>query len=583
MAAILAPWNPLAQARVSRAGLRGRAWRACATVERMQNHAELVLTGGHVHTVDASFPRAEAVAVADERIVAVGSADDVRGWIGPGTRVVDLTGRLLVPGFQDAHVHPISGGMDLRECDLRETDYLDGAQAAIRAYADAHPELEWIVGSGWYMGDFFRGTPRKEDLDAVLPDRPAYFPNRDGHSAWVNSRALELAGVDATTPDPPDGRIERDPDGTPNGTLHEGAADLVERLLPQHTQEEWLDALHVGQAYLHRLGITAWQDAIVTPSDLAVYRRASEAGSLTARVEAALWWERSRGGEQVDEFAEVSRSIGPGRLRANSVKLMLDGVAEVFTASMVDPYLDESGAPTANRGIDMIDPRALREHVTRLDALGLQAHFHALGDGAVRSALDAVEAARAANGPSDTRPHLAHIQVIHPDDLPRFAQLDAVANAQPLWACHDPQMDDLTIPFLGAERAAWQYPFASLLRSGARVAMGSDWGVSTPNPLIEMEVAVTRVIRHPRLQPPPPPFYPAERLTLEEALHGFTMGSAYVNHLDDETGSITVGKLADLAVIDRDLFEPDAGPIGDARVLGTFVGGVPVYEDPALG
>ncbi len=432
------------------------------------------------------------------------------------------------------------------------------------------------------MGDFENGTPRREDLDAIVPDRPAFLPNRDGHSSWVNSRALELAGIDASTPDPADGRIERDPDGTPTGTLHEGAADLVERLIPSHTDTDWDEAFLAGQAYLHRFGITTWQDAIVTPTTLAIYRRAADSGRLTARVEAALWWERDRGREQVDEFLAVSRSLPPGRLRANSVKLMLDGVAETFTAAMVDPYLDASGQPTTNRGIDFIDPEALKDHVTRLDAAGLQPHFHALGDRAVRSALDAVAAARGANGMTDTRPHLAHIQVVHPDDLPRFAALGAVANAQPLWACHDPQMDVLTIPFLGPERATWQYPFASLLRSGARLAMGSDWSVSTPDPLVEIEVAVNRLLRHPLIHDSAT-FLPAERISLEQAIHGFTMGSAYVNHLDDDSGSITVGKLADLAVVDRDLFASGAGPIGDARVLATFVGGAAVFEDPALG
>jgi predicted amidohydrolase YtcJ len=546
----------------------------------MERPADLVLTGGRVHTVDATNAWAEAVAVAGERIVAVGSAPDVARWIGPRTRVVDLAGRLLVPGFQDAHVHPITGGMDLLECDVREHLGREQTLAAIAAYAAAHPDKTWIVGSGWYMGDFANGTPRREDLDAILPDRPAFFPNRDGHSSWVNSRALELAGIDASTPDPADGRIERDPDGTPTGTLHEGAADLVEGLIPSHTDDDWSEAFLAGQAFLHRLGITAWQDAIVTPAILAIYRRAAENGRLTARVEAALWWERDRGGEQIDEFVEVARAMPPGRLRAKSVKLMLDGVAETYTAAMLDPYLDAGGGPTANRGIDFIDPEALKDHVARIDAAGLQPHFHALGDRAVRAALDAIEAARAANGMTDTRPHLAHIQVIHPDDVPRFAKLDVVANAQPLWACHDTQMDVLTVPFLGPERAAWQYPFASLLRSGARLAMGSDWAVSTPNPLVEMEVAVNRLLRHPRI--PPVPFLPEERLTLEQAIHGFTMGSAYVNHLDHESGSIAVGKLADFAVVDRDLFAADAGPIGDARVLATFVGGAAVFEDPAL-
>jgi hypothetical protein len=260
---------------------------------------------------------------------------------------------------------------------------------------------------------------------------------------------------------------------------------------------------------------------------------------------------------------------------------MLDGVVETYTASMLSPYLDAAGASTANRGIDFIDPEALKQYVTQLDAVGLQPHFHALGDRAVRQALDAIEAARAANGMSDTRPHLAHIQVIHPDDVPRFRPLGAVANAQPLWACHDPQMDTLTIPFLGVERATWQYPFGSLLRAGARLAMGSDWAVSTPNPLIEIEVAVNRILRHPRI--PPDPLLPAERLSLEDAIRAFTLGSAYVNHLDEATGSISVGKLADLTILDRDPFTADAGPIGDGCVLGTFVGGQVVYEDAALG
>ncbi len=543
--------------------------------------ADLVLTGGHVHTVDPGRPRAEAVAVAGERIVAVGSARDVAAWIGPATRVVDLGGRLLLPGFQDAHVHPIFAGIDRLECDLREARGRDGVLATIRAYVAGHPDDAWIVGSGWYMADFEHGTPRREDLDAIVSDRPAFFPNRDGHSTWVNSRALELAGIDRDTPDPDDGRIERDPDGTPTGTLHEGAAHAVERLMPEATPARMREGLRIAQAYLHSLGITAWQDAIVSPEDQTVYRAAAEEGWLTARVEAAMWWDRSRGDDQVDELIERSRTGSVGTFRANSVKLMQDGVLETYTGAMIEPYLGADGAPTSNRGISFIDPERLPGWVTRLDAAGLQPHFHAIGDRAVRECLDAVAAARAANGPSDTRPHIAHIQVIHPDDVARFAALDVVANAQPYWACHEGQMDVLTIPFLGPERASWQYPFRSLLAAGARLAMGSDWSVSTPNPLLEIEVAVTRVADESRgLREP---FLPEQALTLEESIRAFTLGSAYVNHLDADTGSIEVGKLADLAVVDRDLFAADAGPIGDGRVLATFVGGRAVFEDPALG
>jgi predicted amidohydrolase YtcJ len=543
--------------------------------------ADLVLTGGHVHTIDPARFRADAVAVRGERIVAVGSAAEVAGHIGPRTRVVDLAGRLLLPGFQDAHIHPISGGVDRLQCDVRESRGRDGVLATIRAYVAAHPDEEWIVGSGWYMADFEHGTPRREDLDAIVPDRPAFLPNRDGHSVWVNTRALELAGIDRDTPDPDDGRIERDPDGTPTGTLHEGAADSVERLLPRLTDDQLSEGLRLAQDYLHSLGITAWQDAIVSPRDGLIYRRAAEAGWLTARVEAAMWWERERDGAQIEELVARSRDGSVGRLRSNSVKLMLDGVLETFTGAMLEPYLDADGRPTDRTGIAFIDPERLAGWVTSLDAAGLQPHFHAIGDAAVRAALDAVEAARAANGRTDTRPHVAHIQVIHPDDVPRFASLGVTANAQPLWACHEGQMDELTIPFLGPVRTTWQYPFKSLLRSGSTLAMGSDWGVSTPNPFEEMEVAVTRV--YPGSRDAAEPFLPDERLTLEEAVRGFTLGSAFVNHLDDMTGSIEVGKLADLIVVDRDLFAPDAGPIAEARVLLTVVGGDAVFEDGALG
>jgi hypothetical protein len=263
------------------------------------------------------------------------------------------------------------------------------------------------------------------------------------------------------------------------------------------------------------------------------------------------------------------------------VKLMQDGVLENFTGAVIEPYLGPNGQPTDNRGLSQIDPEALKRYVARLDALGFQAHFHAIGERAVREALDSVEAARAANGPSDTRPHIAHIQVIHPDDLDRFRVLDVAANAQPYWACHEGQMDNLTIPFLGPERAAWQYPFRSLLNAGAVLVMGSDWSVSTANPLLEMEVAVTRIWDEHRGERPP--FLPTEGIALVDALAGFTSGTAWVNHLEHEVGSLEVGKAADIVVLDRDLFDRSVGAIGEARVVGTFVDGSAIFEEPALG
>ncbi len=311
------------------------------------------------------------------------------------------------------------------------------------------------------MADFPGGIPDRADLDRVVPDRPVYLESRDGHTAWVNSKALELAGVTADTLDPADGRIERDADGRPSGALQEGAVDLVVRLLPADTPDELVAGLRLAQAELHALGVTNWQDASVIPgSGEVAYTTLAGRGELTARVVGALWWDRARGAEQIDELVERRARTAIGRYAPTSVKLFLDGVLENGTGAVLEPYLDDDGRPTANRGMSMIDPEALKAHVTRLDALGFQPHFHAIGERAVREALDAVEAARRANGPTDTRPHIAHIQVIHPDDIGRFRALGVIANAQPYWACHEAQMDELTIPRLGPERSGWQYPFA---------------------------------------------------------------------------------------------------------------------------
>jgi predicted amidohydrolase YtcJ len=545
----------------------------------IDSSADLVLLGGRVATMDAARRFCTALAVRGGRIQALGPDSAIRPHIGPSTRVIELRGRTLTPGFQDAHVHPVHGGLARMRCELHDTRGREALLAVIAEYAAAHPDLPWIIGGGWYMADFPGGLPRKEDLDAIVSDRPVLLTNRDGHGAWANSKALEIAGIDRDTADPVDGRIERDPDGEPTGALHEGAQDLVDRFTPDDTPADLEAALRLGQAYLHSLGITAWQDAIVRPeTEERAYVALASRGELTARVIGAMWWERSRGAEQIDEFVERRSATSMGRYQATSIKLMMDGVLENYTGAMLEPYLDADGRPTDNRGLLQIDPGGLATWVPALDALGFQAHFHAIGDGAVRASLDAVEAARRANGPSDTRPHIAHIQVIHPDDIRRFATLDVAANAQPYWACHEGQMDELTIPFLG-ERWRWQYPYRSLRAAGAVLAMGSDWSVSTPDPLLEMEVAVERVADESRGEREP--FLPDERIELIDALAGFTAGSAYVNHLD-QTGTLEVGKLADLAVVDRDLFDRAAGAIGEAHVIATFVEGESVYETAEL-
>jgi predicted amidohydrolase YtcJ len=519
---------------------------------------------------------AEAVGIRGGRIAAVGSASEVIAGAGPGTRVLELEGRTVVPGFQDAHVHAPHGGLARTECYLYDSRSAEESLAIVACYAAEHPDREWIAGGGWLLDHFPGGTPGRADLDAVCPDRPVLLDSSDGHSAWANSRALDLAGITRETPDPHDGRIERDAEGEPQGCLHEGAADLVELLLPPRTQEQWEDGILLAQAELHALGITAWQDADIPPTTLAAYRAVAERDALTMRIEGNLWWDVGAGiDDNVEQLVALRETGRIGRLRIRGAKLFVDGVLENFTATLLEPYVG-----TDNAGISMYEHDELAHIVTLLDARGFQVHMHAIGDRAVRDALDAIEAAQRANGARDARHHLAHVQLVHPDDVPRFRELGVVANVSPLWACRSPYITELTEPFIGPERSARMYPFATLHRAGARLAFGSDWTVSTPNPLPQLEVAVTRI--HPETRAEGP-LLPEEALDLPTALATFTMGSAYVNCLDDETGSLEPGKLADLAVLDRDILDAGSGSLGDACVLLTLVEGEAVHADPALG
>ncbi len=367
--------------------------------------------------------------------------------------------------------------------------------------------------------------------------------------------------------------------------------NLVQPVVPAPDLAEQVAGIVAGQAYLHSLGITAWQEAIVgdyavVPDCFGAYREAERQGLLTARVTGALWWQRSAGLGQLDFLAERRAVAGHGRFRATSIKIMQDGICENATAAMLAPYLDGHGHPTTAQGTSFFDAEELKAAVTAIDARGFGVHVHAIGDRAVREALDAVAAARAANGVRGGRHHIAHIQVVHPDDLPRFRALGVAANCQPLWACNEPQMTELTVPFLGPERAGWQYPFGSLAASGAQLCFGSDWPVSSPNPMWEMHTAVNRTAPpgYPYGGPgSDEPFLPAERLSLPAAIAAFTIGSAYINHDEREAGSIEPGKRADLVVLDRNLFALPATEIGLAQVDLTIVDGVMVHQAGARG
>ncbi len=479
----------------------------------MDGAPDLIITDTSLLAGGTFQPRTGALAVKDGRIVALGTPAELRDLADATTDVRSMPGRLVVPGFQDAHVHPAFGGRNLLRVHLDHLGTVEDYLETIAAYALDNPGEPWITGGGWAMYLFPGGAPRKEDLDRIVADRPVFLMNRDVHGAWVNSRALELAGITSDTPDPWDGRIERDAmTGEPTGTLHEGAAySFRDRFVPRTEPAEWRRALLVAQEYLHSLGITGWQDAWVTPDILEAYGALDEAGELTMQVSASLWWDRHRAQEQIDELVERGRAATKGNVRATTVKIMTDGVVENCSCALLQPYDDPGAYAPGHRGLSYIDGEDLRSAVTALDAQGVQVHMHAIGDRATRDALDAIEAARAANGPRDNRHHVAHLQFVHPDDVPRFGSLGAVANMQPLWACMDPQMAELTLPRVGKERIGWQYPFGDLARTGATLAGGSDWPVSTPNPLLEMEVAVTRVDPGER---DAEPFLPDQRLTI---------------------------------------------------------------------
>ena len=538
----------------------------------------MTFRNGTVFDGSQFLPAGTGVRIREGKITEVGP-------LGPpsGADSVDLHGGTILPGFIDAHAHPVFAGDQLRRCDLGGADTASGYAALVAAYARDHPDEEWITGGGWSMDAFPGGVATRDLLDAVVADRPVFLPNRDGHGAWVNSKALTLAGIDRSTPDPADGRIERDAAGEPNGMLQEGAADLVSRLLPPVTEADWDQALALAQDYLLSLGITGWQDAIIgshhgTPDPMGAYLRAAQAGTLLANVVGALWWDRDRGLEQLPELLESRRCGQAGRFHATSVKMMLDGVAENHTAAMLEPYLDSDGCSTGAAGLDFIDPGELPRFVAALDHEGFQVHFHALGDRAVRNALDALAAAQRANGDRRLRHHLAHLQVVHPDDVARFARLSATANIQPLWATHEPQMDELTIPFLGERRAGWQYPFRALHASGSPLCAGSDWPVSSPNPIWGAHVAVNRSLPVVAGGQGGDSFLPEEALGLASILAAYTSGSARVNGLDAVTGSIREGFDADFAIVNADLAHLPVQEICQAIVTQTWIRGQVVYQ-----
>jgi predicted amidohydrolase YtcJ len=533
--------------------------------------ADLVLRNGAVYTVDAARSWASALAVRGGRIVYVGSDSLPGGLVGPGTEVVDLAGRMVLPGFQDAHVHPVESGIELGQCDLNAAATADDVATAVRACAAAAPGAPWMRGTGWQLPLFPGANPSKAMLDQLVPDRPAILWAADGHSAWVNSRALALAGITRDTPDPPTGRIERDARGDPSGTLRESATELVRRVLPPITDAETAAGLARAERLAASFGITTMFSANTEESHLRALVTADRAGTLTTRVVAALTVPGADGDTLLARLRRWRATYATPLVRPTAAKLFQDGVIESGTAALLAPYLGrgrETGTP--NR-----DQATLDRLVGALDREGFQIHVHAIGDRAIRMTLDALARAREANGAHDARHALTHLELIDPADIPRFRALGVVANFEPLWADGDEYLTKLTEPVLGPARSRWLYPIASVWRTGAVVTGGSDWSVSSLNPLDAIEVGITH--RDPG-DTVSPPWHPAERVDLPTMIALYTINAAWALHLDRETGSIEVGKLADLIVLDRNLFEVPVAGIHEVRVERTLLEGRTVFR-----
>jgi predicted amidohydrolase YtcJ len=537
--------------------------------------ADRVFVNGAVYTVDPRRSRAEAVAVRDGRILHVGSNDEVRRLAGSGTEVTDLAGAMLLPGFHDSHIHILIGVATKDDCDLLRLvsqAEIDARLHECQALPGYGPD-RWVLGGGWSEWLWPDANPGKAQLDALFPDRPVYLESSFGHAAWVNSRALALAGVTRTTGNPPDGVIERDAAGEPSGTLRDAAMLLVKRGLPAATPEQDLESVRAGIDLAHSVGITAVIEPGLDAALIAPIVTLADANQLDLRVRASLSpinWQPGAFDDGVYAFLEGRGRWRRPNLDVDSVKVYMDGVVEYGTGALLEPYA-KAGHGLGPR---FYTQEQVNGHFTRFDAMGLQVHVHATGDAAIRMALDGFAAMRKANGMSDNRHHIVHLQLIDDADRPRFAELGVTATFQPLWAYPDPSALELDVPMIGEERTWAMYPIGSIAKTGARVAGGSDYFVTDLNPLHAMEAAVTRQDPYANAGPV---LNADERVDLHTMISAYTINGAWLMGLENEQGSIEAGKRADFVVLDRDLFAGPAAAINEAKVVMTVFDGRTVY------
>ncbi len=538
--------------------------------------ASLILENAFVWTMNPDRPWSECLALDRKGILYVGTREGAERFRVPATEVLDLSGRMVLPSFQDSHVHLISGGIELGQCHLGGLDSREAVFEAIKKYAADNPDKPWITGGGWELPIFPGANPRKEDLDVLVPDRPAFLVAADGHSSWANTAALEIAGVTRATADPEGGRIERHPGtGEPAGTLRESASDLVSRHVPKLTPEDALEGLKAGLARANRYGITSIIEASADEEILRTYVDLDQSGGLTLRVRVSLTVDPKGDLSQVGRLAGLRDNYRSPHVKATTAKIFADGVLESRTAALLEPYLGFPG----EFGPANLEPGEFGSLAAALERARFDIHVHAIGDRAVRMSLDAFETARKVNGPLGRRHHVAHLELIHPDDIPRFLGLGVTANFQALWAYPDSYITDLTEPLLGPERSRRLYPIGAVARSGARIVGGSDWSVSSMNPLDAIQVAVTRRALD---GGEGPPWLPDEVVDLEAMLAAYTVNGAWLAREEGWRGTLGPGKSADLVVLDRNLFLIPPAEIHEARVLLTLFEGREVYRDPAI-
>ena len=538
---------------------------------------DLIITNGRVYTArNGAF--AEAVALRGNKILRVGSNREIKRLRRPQTVTVDAHGATVLPGFNDSHTHLLSGGLSLSHLDLLSATTLDQIHAAIGDYAAAHPEQPWIRGRGWYYEPFAGGLPTRQLLDELVPDRPAYLTAYDGHTAWANSKALAAAGITRRTRNPKNGTIVKDPrTGEPTGVLKEAAMALVGKVMPVVTRDDRLTALRRAIEVAHAQGVTSVQNASGSVDDFALYDDLRKQGALDLRVYNAISASAALTDAELTMFEAVRTEFADDPvLKAGAVKLMLDGVVESHTAAMLEPYANRATSGQIN-----FTQAELDRVVTLLDKRGWQIFIHAIGDRGVRSALDAFERAATANVPParGRRHRIEHIETIDPADVPRFGTLGVIAAQQPYHGSPAPNQIDVWKTNLGEPRASRAWMYNSLLSTGAHIAFGSDWPVVSIDPRLGLHVATTRT------SPdgiPEGGWIPTERLTLAQAIDGYTSAGAWASFDEQRKGTLEPGMLADLVILTSDIFEPGAKLL-DSQVAVTIFDGRIVFDREVAG